>query len=129
MRTLLVTLGFFGLVGVASSGTTPQYTFAFMVQVDDASPVALNVSVPPGTSHLLQATEHLRVEIEAPASVSDTSRTIVKLIDDSSGKAVVLHTSLRPGPIGMVRTFGYAVCGGRTMFQSPLQADQLKSEK
>jgi len=129
MRTLLAATAFFGLVGVASSAAAPQYTFAFTVRVDDASPVALNLSVPPGTSHMLQATEHLRVEIEAPTSVSDTSTTIVKLIDDSSGKPVVLHTSRRPGPIGLVRTFSYAVCGGRVTFQSPLPADQLKCEK
>ena len=129
MRTLLAATACFGLVGVASSAAAPQYTFAFTVRVDDASPVALNLSVPPGTSHMLQATEHLRVEIEAPTSVSDTSTTIVKLIDDSSGKPVVLHTSRRPGPIGLVRTFSYAVCGGRVTFQSPLPADQLKCEK
>ena len=129
MRTLLAATAFFGLVGVASSAAAPQYTFAFTVWVDDASPVALNLSVPPGTSHLLQATEHLRVEIQAPTSVGDTSTTVVKLIDDSSGKPVVLHTSRRPGAIGLVRTFSYAVCGGRATFQSPLQADPLKCEK
>jgi hypothetical protein len=129
MRTLLAATAIFALVGVASSATAPQYTFAFTVRVDDTLPVALNVSVPPGTSHLLQATEHLKVAIEAPASTADTSITIVKLIDDSSGKPVVLHTSRRPGPIGLVRTFGYAVCGGKTTFQSPLQATQLECGK
>ena len=129
MRTLLAAIAFFALAGTASSATAPQYSFEFTVRVDDASPVALNVSVPPGTSHLLQATEHLKVEIEVPASTTDTSVTIVKLIDDSSGKPVVLHTSRRPGPIGMVRTFSYAVCGGKPTFQSPLQSSQLECVK
>jgi hypothetical protein len=129
MRTLLAATAFFGLVGVASSAAAPQYKFAFTVRIDDSSPVALNLSVPPGTSHLLQATEHLKVEIEAPTSISDTSTTIVKLIDDSSGKPVVLHTARRPGPIGVVRTFSYAVCGGKVTFESPLQTDPLKCEK
>jgi len=129
MRTLFAATAFFGLIGVASSAAAPQYTFAFTVRVDDASPVALNLSVPPGTSHMLQATEHLKVEIDVPISVSDTSVTIVKLIDDSSGKPVVLHTSRRPGPMSLIRTFSYAVCGGRATFQSPLQDDQLKCEK
>lgn len=129
MRTLLSAIAFFGLVGVAASAAAPQYNFTFTVRVDDASPVALNVSVPPGTSHIVQATEHLRVEIEVPTSITDTSTTVVKLIDDSSGKPVVLHTSRRSGPIGSVRTFSYAVCGGRVTFQSPLQANQLECEK
>ncbi len=129
MRTLLAVTAFFGLVGVASSAAAPQYTFAFTVRVDDAPPVALNVSVPPGTRHMLQATDHLKVEIEVPASITDSSKTIVKLIDDTSGKPVVLHTSRRQGPTGLVRTFSYAVCGGKTTFQSPLQATQLECEK
>ena len=129
MRTLLAATAFFGLVGIASSAAAPQYSFAFTVRVDSESPVALNVSVPPGTSHVLQATEHLRVAIEAPASITDTSMTIVKLIDDSSGKPVVLHTSRRSGPFSLVRTFGYAVCAGKATFQSPLQKEQLECDK
>lgn len=126
MRTLIVATAFLGLNAIAFAATVPQYTFVFTVRVDDASPVALNVAVPPGTSHLLQAAEHLKVEIDVPASTADTSVTIVKLIDDSSGKPIVLHTSRRPGPIGMVRTFSYAVCGGQAIFQSPLQANPLE---
>jgi hypothetical protein len=129
MRTISAAAVFFGLAGIAASAAAPQYTFEFTVRVDDATPLALNVSVPPGTSHLLQATEHLKVEIEVPASTTDTSTTIVRLIDDSSGKPVVLHTSRRPGPIGMVRTFSYAVCGGSVTFESPLQARQLECSR
>jgi hypothetical protein len=127
MRTLAAVL--LGLIGVVASAAAPQYTFAFTVRIDDAAPVALNVSVPPGTSHMLQATEHLKVAIEAPASVTDNSVTIVQLIDDSSGKPVVLHTSRRPGAIGLVRTFSYAVCAGKATFQSPRQEAQLQCDR
>ena len=128
MRTLLAA-AFFGLVSTASSATAPEYVFAFTVRVDDASPVALNVSMPPGTSRLLHPTKHLNVEIETPASTTDTSATIVKLIDDSSGKPVVLHTARRAGSIGVVRSFSYAVCGGKPIFESPMQAHPLECEK
>lgn len=129
MRILLATAAFFGLAGIAASATAPQYTFEFTVRVDDAAPVALNLSAPPGTTHSLQATDHLKLEIEAPSSTSDTAVTVVKLIDDSSGKPVVLHTARRIGPVGLVRTSGYAVCGGKTTFQSPLQPNPLECAK
>lgn len=124
MRTLLAVIT---LVGITSAvcAAAPQYTFAFTVRVDDASPVALNVSVPPGTKHSLQATEHLKLEIEVPATVGDDSTTVVRLVDDSSGKPVVLHTSRRHGSITEERSSGYAVCGGRAKFESPLQSTQL----
>jgi len=129
MRNLVVTAALVGIVSVATSATAPQYAFAFTVRIDNASPVALAVSVPPGTSQMLQATEHLKVEIEAPVSTSDASMTIVKLIDDSSGKPVVLHTARRTGAISSVRTFGYAVCDGRTKFESPLQSQELECDR
>jgi hypothetical protein len=129
MRTLLTAIALLGGAGIASSAPALQYTFSFTVQIDNASPVALHASVAPGASQTIQATQHLRVEIEAPASVDDTSTTVVKLIDDSSGKPVVLHTSRREGPIGLVRSFGYAVCGGETTFQSPLQGEELGCKK
>jgi len=125
MRAILITIAIVGLAGVASSAAAPQYTFSFSVQVDKASPVSLKASVPPGTSHMLQATEHLRVEIVAPTSIDETSTTIVKLIDDSSGEPVVLHTARRVGPIAVVRSFGYAVCEGMATFQSPLRAKHI----
>jgi hypothetical protein len=128
MRTLLAA-AFFGLVSIASSAAAPQYVFAFTVRVDDAPPVALNVSMPPGTSRLLHPASHLKVEIETPAAATDTSATIVKLIDESSGKPVVLHTARRPGPIGVLRSFSYAVCEGKAIFESPAQARPLECER
>jgi hypothetical protein len=129
MRTILTAIVVLGIAGVATSAAEPQYNFSFTVQVDEAPPVALRVSVPPGTSHTLQATEHLRVEIDVPTSIGETSTTVVKLIDDSSGTPVVLHTARRVGPIAVVRSFGYTVCGGMATFQSPLEAKHIGCEK
>ena len=125
MRILLSVIAISGLLGSAASASLPQYAFAFTVRVDGASPVALAATVSPGTSRMLQATAHLRVEIEAPATTTDASATIVKLIDDSSGTPVVLHTARRAGSPATVRTFSYAVCGGQVTFESPLRDIEL----
>lgn len=55
MRTVLAAMTFLGVAGAAVSATATQYSLSFTVQVDDASPVALNASVPLGNSRTLQA--------------------------------------------------------------------------
>lgn len=122
MRVLLTFLALSGVVGAAWSAPASQYTFSFTVQVDGTPPVALDVSLPPGTNRAIQATPQISVEIETPASVDDTSTTIVKLIDSSSGEPIVLHTARRIGGITEVRSFGYTVCHGLVTFHSPPSA-------
>jgi hypothetical protein len=125
MRTIFTGIVFLYLAGIALSADSPQYTFSFTVQVDDEPPVSLNASILPGTSQTLQATEHLRVEIEAPTAIGDSSMTVVRLVDDSTGNPIALHTAHTVGPIAMVRSFGYAVCDGVTKYQSPLQSSKF----
>jgi protocatechuate 3,4-dioxygenase beta subunit len=97
----------------------PQYKFAFTVKVEEAEPVMVSAAVPPGTSHRLQATQHLRFEIEAPATVDSRSVTVVKLIDDSSGQPVTRIHTQRGGPVTLDRAATYTICGNRVIAQGP----------
>ena len=108
---------------VASPGAilaaAPQYKFAFTIIEDSGAPVVVTVAIPPGTRSSLQATSHLTFEVVAPVSVDESAVTLVRLVDDSSGKPVVLHTSHRIGGSTVERAFTYTVCSGRVTFQSP----------
>ena len=117
MRSVLASL-----VALAASSTVaaaPQYKFGFTVRVDHDPAIQVSAEVPPGTSHVLQATHHLRFEVIAPNATNDAATTVVRLIDDSSGKPVVLHTSYRTGSVALERDFAYAICSGKVTFQSP----------
>ena len=107
---------------VASAGTVApppaQYKFFLAVQVEDAPLVAINAALPPGTSHTLQATPHLRFEVDVPATTDYQSKTQVRLVDDSSGKLVVLHSAQTSGPTSFERGLGYAICHGQVTFYS-----------
>ena len=98
---------------------SPQYKFVFAVKVEDGEPVRINAAVPPGTSHRLQATQHLRFEVEAPTTLDSRSVTVVKLIDDSSGQPVVRAFTQRGGPVTLDRESTYTICGDRVILQGP----------
>jgi protocatechuate 3,4-dioxygenase beta subunit len=107
-------------------GQSPQYRFSITVLAGDAAtPVHLNVAVPPLTSHKLQATEHLSVELQTPAAEQGNVVTLTKLIDDSSGSPVVIAVSQRGGPVALERELAYRVCpAGRVIFESPSLSNQ-----
>lgn len=96
---------------------TPQFKFTITVQEGDTTPVAINVAVPPGTSHKMQATKNLRLEIEAPATTDRSALSVVRLIDESSSQPVELFTARRAAPVTVEHTLHYTVCSGRVIFQ------------
>jgi hypothetical protein len=110
------------LTAFAAAGSTPdlpaQYKFSLSVQIEDEPLVAISAALPLGTSHTLQATPHIRFEVEVPATTDYQSKTVVRLIDDSSGKAVVLHSAQTSGPNSFERGLAYAVCHGQVTFYS-----------
>lgn len=53
MRTSAMTIAVFLLTAAASFAAAPQYTFSITVQIEDAPPVSLAASVPPGTNRTL----------------------------------------------------------------------------
>ena len=95
-----------------------QYKFNLSVQIDDAPLVSISAALPPGTIHTLQATPHLRFEVEVPATTDNQSTTVVRLVDDSSGKLRVLHSARTNGPNSFERGLAYAVCHGQVTFYS-----------
>ena len=118
--TTIVALAF--VASIASAGpdtpSTNQYRFQFAVQLEDEPLVAISAALPLGTTHTLQATPHLRFEVEVPATTDYQSKTVVRLVDDSSGKQVVLHTAQTSGPNTFERGLAYAVCHGQVSFYS-----------
>ena len=95
-----------------------QYKFSLSVQIEDAPLVAISAALPLGTTHTLQATPHLRFEVEVPHTIDDQSKTVVRLVDDSSGKSRVLHSAQTSGPNSFERGLAYAVCHGQVTFYS-----------
>ena len=111
-------------VAVAGNGapSPSQYKFNLSVQIEDAPLVSISAALPLGTSHTLQATPHLRFEVEVPATTDYQSTTVVRLVDDSSGKARVLHSAQTNGPSSSERGLAYAVCHGQVTFYSGVAA-------
>lgn len=118
--TALFTSASIAAIAVAGNAapSSAQYKFNLSVQLEDAPLVAIKASLPPGTTHTLQATPHLRFEVEVPKTTDVQSTTVVRLIDDSSGQARVLHTAQTSGPDSQERGLAYAVCDGRVTFYS-----------
>jgi|GEM_PF-378160 len=112
------------VVLIAASGSLlaaqpSQYKFALTVKVGDAEPVSINASLPPGTTHRLQATQALKFDIEVPAPQGPVQATIVKLIDEASGTPFVLATTWIGGPVTLERVSMYTVCGDRVIHLGP----------
>jgi hypothetical protein len=118
MRYVTAAIGLFVFSLAVQADTALQYKFSFAVQSDQGQVFAIDASVPLGTSHTMHATKHLWFEIEAPSSSDSQSWTVVRLVDDSSGKRVVLHSAKTGGPVTQVRSFGYRICSGTTTFST-----------
>jgi hypothetical protein len=106
----------FPLATMADSA--PRYSFSFAVQQEQGPVLAIDASVPLGTSHTMHATTHLWFEIEVPSTSDDQSWTVVRLVDDASGKPVILHSAKTGGPATQRRSFGYRICAGATSFST-----------
>jgi len=107
----------------------PQIRFALSAHEGDATtPVLLNATVPPGTNHRLQATEHLTFEISAAGiAANGTVETRVKLIDDVSGKPVVVANTLWRSSAADERSFAYTICpDARVIFLRPIPSRVAK---
>jgi hypothetical protein len=110
------------VASLAAAGNGPpssvQYKFNLSVRLEDAPPVSISAALPLGTVHTLQATPHLRFEVEVPVTTDNQSTTVVRLVDDSSGKPRVLHSAQTNGPNSFERGLAYAVCPGQVSFYS-----------
>jgi hypothetical protein len=118
MRYITAAIGLVAFSLTVQADTALQYKFSFAVQSEQGQVLAIDASVPLGTSHTMHATKHLWFEIEAPSSSDDRSWTVVRLVDDSSGKPVILHSAKTGGPVTQLRSFGYRICSGTTTFST-----------
>jgi hypothetical protein len=118
IATLALIVGATGASADAIPPTPKQYKFSLEVQVEDAPLVAINAALPLGTSHTLQAGPHLRFEVEVPSTTDYQSKTLVRLVDDSSGKPIVLHSAQTSGPTSFERDLAYSICQGQVTFYS-----------
>jgi hypothetical protein len=124
MKLVLATIfGTIAASALAGIPTVPQYKFSFVVQSEHDPLVRIDAAVPPGTNQVFQATQHLRIEVQVPASTGDQSRTVVRLIDDSSGKPVALHSAETGGSISVPREYAYLVCSRQATFYSGLPSE------
>jgi hypothetical protein len=121
MRYVAAIFGLIALSLAAQADTALQYKFSFLVQSEQGQVLAIDASVPLGTSHTMHATKHLWFEIEAPSSSDYQSWTVVRLVDDSSGKPVILHSAKTGGPVTQLRSFGYRICSGTTSFSTGIE--------
>ena len=110
-------------VALSASAAVRTYRFEFPVQVDKAEPIVVSATLPPGTKHTLQASGRISFEVETPTSVDESSATVVKIVDSSSGTPVVLDTSRRYGSVETQRRFTYLLCGSNLTFISPTPAE------
>jgi hypothetical protein len=107
---------------LSASAAVRTYHFEFTVQVDKDEPIVVSATLPPGTRNTLQANGRISFEVETPLSVGESSVTVVRIIDSSSGIPVVRDTSRRQGSVETQRRFTYLVCGSNVTFISPTPA-------
>jgi hypothetical protein len=117
---LAILLGTVAGSALAGIPEVPQYKFSFVVQSESEPLVRIDAALPLGTNQVFQATRHLRIEVQVPASTDDQSHTIVRLVDDSTGHPVYLHSATTGGSIASPRQFAYLVCSQRATFYSGL---------
>jgi len=98
----------------------PQIKFSFSVRDGDAAPVLVTAAVPPGTKHYLQATDHLRLDVNVSAIDNGTVLTPVRLLDDSSGTAVELAAITWRTPPAEEHSWAFTVCAGRVIWLQPI---------
>jgi protocatechuate 3,4-dioxygenase beta subunit len=110
-------------LGLAAE-SPPQVRFALSAHDGDATaPALITLAVPLDTVHRVQATEHLTFEITVAHVVNDRVDTSVRLIDDASGKAVVVSNTRWFAPQTEERSFAYTVCpDARVIFLHPIPA-------
>lgn len=115
----LIALALLAMAGGALASDSPRYKFAIALQVEDAEPVLIDVAVPPGTSHTLQASGPLGFIIETQPLKEQQSGLSLTLADFSSGSPVKLRTTRREGALASEWKFFATVCEGRlVMFDS-----------
>jgi hypothetical protein len=117
---LSVVFGAIATSALAGIPAVPQYKFSFVVQAERDPLVRIDAALPLGTRQVFQATQHLRIEVQVPASTDIQSRTIVRLVDDSTGHPVTLHSAETGGSIAVPREYLYLVCKQRAKFYSGL---------
>jgi len=115
MRRIIV-VALLTAAGSVPAADSSQYKFDFTVKVGDANPVTISGAVPPATSHRMQATDHITLELRAPTGREQWPAMGVKIIDDSSGAPVVRFTEgSRPPDY----TTTFTVCGDRVIRLDP----------
>ncbi len=113
------------LVTVATARATepPQIKFSLSVREGAAAPVSITLAMPPGTKDILQATEHLTLELSAAPLEKGLVDTPVRLLDDSSGTPVeVARSSHWQAPATQERTWAFTVCPGRVIWLQSIPA-------
>ena len=112
------------LLAVASiaAASPPQVRLALSAhEGDESAPVLINVALPPGTTHRLQASEHLTFEVSIAPIVNGTIDTRVRLLEEASGKTLELSNNFWRGPPTQEYSFAYTLCpAGRVIFQRPI---------
>jgi protocatechuate 3,4-dioxygenase beta subunit len=114
----------FLIAAVAAQATEPQQIkFSLSVRDGAAPPALITLAVPPGTRHVLQATEHLTLELSAGQIDKGFVDTPVRLLDDSSGTPVeVVGTSHWRAQATEEHTWAFTVCPGRVIWLQAIPA-------
>lgn len=118
MRNVIM-MALLAAAGAAVAAEPPQSKLSLGLQIGDAPFVYLNTTLSPGTTQVLQATEHLTVQVEAGTAQGGDRFFVVKLLDDSSGSPVQLADDVRRAPAGFEGSFDYTVCNSRVIPQQP----------
>jgi len=101
----------------------PHITLSFSVRDGDATPVLLSATVPAGTRHRLQVTEHLSLEVTVKAPETDGRvQTPVRLLNDASGTPVEVDSFNWWAPPTEERSYAFTLCPGRVIRLSPIPA-------
>ena len=105
---------------ISPAAEAPQIRVSLSARAGDSTPVLIQVAVPPGTEHRLQATAHLSFELSVPAVENGNVDTTIRLLDDTSGQPVELTRTEWRGPPTEDRSFAYTICSQRVILQHPI---------
>ena len=120
-RSILIAL--LAVATAVQAAEPQQVKLSFSVREGDGTPALISATVPTGTKHRLQVTEHLMLEVTAKTPEPDGRvQTPVRLTNDASGTLVELDSFNWWGPPMEERSWGFTLCRGRVIRLSPIPA-------
>lgn len=104
-------------VSLTASGASPERVqFTGILQLDDSTPVALDLQLPSKQAAKLRLSDGSTLELATPGNSASPDGALIRLISPSGE---TMHTATIPDAGLTSTSFAYRVCGGEVTYISP----------